>query len=73
MKTRVSLKYFVHDCIWKHFFASNLPQTLLNLLCLTLLGTLRPLTQFLSKISATAFQKSVKFVILDNYFSDLFT
>ena len=23
MKTRVCLKYFVHDCIWKQFFASK--------------------------------------------------
>ena len=27
MKTRVFLKYFVNDCLWKQFFASNLPQT----------------------------------------------
>ena len=25
MKTRVCLKYFVHDCIWKQFFASKSP------------------------------------------------
>ena len=27
MKTRVSLKYFVNDCLWKPFFASILLQT----------------------------------------------
>ena len=25
MKTRVFLKYFVNDCLWKQFLASNLP------------------------------------------------
>ena len=46
MKTRACLKYFVHDCIWKQFFASNSLQAPLNLICLTILVALRPLTQF---------------------------
>ena len=45
MKTGVSLKYFVHDCIWKQGFASNLPQAPLNLIYLTVLVALTPLTQ----------------------------
>ena len=32
MKTRVSLRYFVTDCLWKPFFDSNLPQTPSNLI-----------------------------------------
>ena len=28
MKTRVSLKYFVTDCLWKPFFVSNFPDPL---------------------------------------------
>ena len=27
LKTGVSLKYFVNDCLWKPFFYSNSPQT----------------------------------------------
>ena len=46
MKTRVCLKDFVNDCIWKQFFASDLPQTPLKMVCLTILGTLRSLTRF---------------------------
>ena len=46
MKTRVCLILLVHDCIWKQFFASNFPQAHLNLICLTILTTLWPLTQF---------------------------
>ena len=45
-KTRLCLKYFVHECLWKQFFANNFPWTPLNLICLTVLATLRHLTQF---------------------------
>ena len=45
-KTRLCLKYFVHECLWKQFFANNFPWTPLNLICLTILVTLRHLTQF---------------------------
>ena len=38
-----------------------------------ILVTLRPLTQFLPKISAIKLQKSAKFCLIDNYFSDFFT
>ena len=27
MKTRVSLKYFVTDCLWKPLFVSNFPDS----------------------------------------------
>ena len=46
MKTRVSLKYFVNDGLWKQFFASNLAQTLSNVISLTILVTLRPVREF---------------------------
>ena len=46
MKTRVSVKYFVNDCLWKYFFVSNLLETPSNLIPLTILATLRSLTQF---------------------------
>ena len=60
MKTRVSLKYFVNDCLWKHFFDSNTPQTLSNLISLTVMVTLRPFTLFQCKIREIKLQKSVK-------------
>ena len=38
MKTRVCLKYFVNDCLWKQFFATNSPQTPSNLILFTSLS-----------------------------------
>ena len=46
MKTRVVLKYFVNDCLCKHLFDFNSPQTPSNLISLTILVTLRPLKLF---------------------------
>ena len=46
MKTRVSLKYFATDCLWKPFTDSNLLQTPSNLISFTVLVTLRPSTFF---------------------------
>ena len=57
MKTRVSLKYFVNDCLWKHFFSSNSTQTTLNLISLIVFVTLRPFTQ---KVSVDYYQQKVK-------------
>ena len=57
MKARVYLKYFVHDCLWKQFLASNSPQTPSNLICLTIFVTLRPLTPFQPKVRETDLQK----------------
>ena len=34
MKTRVGLKYFVNDCLWKPLFDSNSPHTHSNLIVL---------------------------------------
>ena len=46
IKTRVSLKYFVTDSLWKAFFDLNLPQIPSNLSYLTILVNLRPFTMF---------------------------
>ena len=73
MKTRVSLIYFVHDCVWKQFFACNLSQSLSKLIFWTILVTMRLFTQFQLKIKATKLQKKLNLVLFDNYFSDLFT
>ena len=55
MKTRIGLKYYVTDCL-----TSNSPHTPLNLICLTIFVTLRPLAQFEPKIRATNLQKITK-------------
>ena len=36
IKTRVCLKYFVNDCLWKQFLASKLAQTPSNFFFLTI-------------------------------------
>ena len=73
MKTRVSVKYFVNDCLWKQFFASNLPQTPPNLIYLTIFVTPRPFAEFWPKTKAIKFKKILKFFLLANCFSDLFS
>ena len=60
METRVFLKYFARGYLWKQFFAYNLPQARSNLICLTILVTLRSLTQFSPKTRATTLQKSAE-------------
>ena len=60
MKTKVFLKYFVRSCLWKQCFDCNLPQGLSNLISLTILVTLKPLTQFLLTIKATKFLRNRK-------------
>ena len=55
MKTKVFLKYFVRSCLWKQCFDCNSPQALSNLISLTFLVFLKPLTQFLLKTKATKF------------------
>ena len=57
METGVSLKYFVNDCFWKHFLASNSPQNLSNLFSLTALVPLRSFTQFFPDLTTTKLQK----------------
>ena len=59
-KNKVFLKYFVNGCLRKQFFASNLPQTPSNLICLTFFVTLRPLTKFQPTIRVTNMQNSAK-------------
>ena len=60
MKTRVSIKYFVNDCLWKLFFDSNYPQIPANVIPLTILVPLRPFTLFYPKVGAIKFQESAK-------------
>ena len=73
MKTRVIVRYFVTDCLWKQFFDFNSLQMPLNLIFWTVLVILRTFTLSEPKVRATKFQKRQKFLLLDNCFSDLFT
>ena len=66
MKTRVYLKYFVNDCLWKQFPAFNSAQTPSNLICLTIFETLKPWTRKNVK-------KKLKFVLFNSYCPDLST
>ena len=74
MKTRVCLKYFVNDCLWKQFLASNSPQTSSNLICLTIFCKNKVFLRqgFNPKLEQLICKKALKFVLLYN-FSDLFT
>ena len=73
MKTSVCLIYFVNDCLWKQFFTSNLPQYPSDLILWTILVTIRLFAQFQIRIRATRLHKSANFILLDNYFTNLFT
>ena len=72
-KTRVFLKYFVNDFLWEHVFASNLPQTPLKRISFTIFVTLRHLTSFSSKFKQISRKKVLKFLLLANCISNLFT
>ena len=61
MKTRVSFKYFVTDCLLKRLFDSNSPQTPSNLISLAILVTLTPFTLLHPK--AIKSQKKAKICI----------
>ena len=73
MEARVRIKHFVNDCLWKHIFASNLPQTPSNLISLTILVALRPFTQFYLKFQQLSYKKVLIFDLFCNYFSNIFT
>ena len=60
MKTKVNVKYFVTDCLWKHFFDSNLPQTPSNLISLIVLITISHFVLFQPKVRAIKLQKWAK-------------
>ena len=75
MKTKVCVKYFVHDCLCKQSFAFNSPPGPFKLdlfnnfsnFCLTIFKS------FHLKLKKKSCKKVLQLVLLDNYFSDLFT
>ena len=60
MKTRVSLKCFLNDSLWKYFLDSNLPETTSNLIYFTILVTLTSFILVSPKIRAINLQKNAK-------------
>ena len=73
MKTRVSLRYFLNDYLWKHYFASNSTQIPSNLISLTILATQGTLHSFNLKLEQLSSKNVLKFVLLGNCFSDILT
>ena len=70
MKTRVYLKYFVSDYLWKEFLTFSSPQTSSNLISFPVFVTLR---SFHLKFEQLSCKKLLKFSFLTNCFLDLFT
>ena len=64
---------FFHDCLWKQLFGSNSSQSSSNLILWTNLVTMRFFTQFQLKLEQLSCKKVLNFILLDNYFADLFT
>ena len=72
MKTRVCLKYFLNDCLWKQIFAANSVQTVPDLISVTVLVTLRPFVQFQFKIGQLTCKQVIKFDFLGTCYFSLF-
>ena len=60
MRTRISLEYFLNDCLCKPFFDTNSTQIPSNLNYLVILVSLRPLTLSQSKVRVTKLEKRAK-------------
>ena len=60
MQARISLRYFLNDCLLKDIFASNSIQIPLNLISLAILVTRRRFPQVWFKIRAIKLQKSAQ-------------
>ena len=73
MKSTVYLIGFFHDCLWKQFFVFNIPQSPSNLNLWTISLTMRLFRQFQFKINAIKLQKELYFLLVDNYFTNLFS
>ena len=70
MKTRVSLKYFVNDCLWKQSLDSILPQIPSNLISLKIFGNSK---YFHLKLEQLSCKNVLKIALRVNCFYDLFT
>ena len=70
-KTRVSHKYFVHDCLWKQFLLLSCSRPFKPIF-LTFFVTVRSLSQVNLKLEQLSCRKVLKFMLLEKYFSDFF-
>ena len=70
-KTRVSLKYFVHDCLWKQFLLLSCSRAFKPIFW-TFFVTVRSLSQVNLKLEQLSCRKVLKFILLEKYFSDFF-
>ena len=73
MKTRVSFKYFVNDCPWKHFLASNSVQPPSNLISLSVLVLKGLSDSFTLNLEQLSCKNVLKFALLGYCFCDLST
>ena len=73
IKTRLSFKYFVNDCLRKPFFDPNSLHILTNLTSLIILAILRPLHSLNLKLEQLICKKVLKFAFLGNCFPNLFS
>ena len=73
METRVSLKHFVDGCLWKHFFASTFNPDPFKLNLFDNYGNSKAFHSFNLKLEQLSSKKVLKFALLCNCFSDLFT
>ena len=71
IKTRVSLKYFVHDCLWKQFLLLSCSRPFKPIF-LTFFVTVRSLSQVNLKLEQLSCRKVLKLILLEKYFSDFF-
>ena len=77
MKTRVSLKYMVSYCLWKHFCDSNsprIPPGSFKPNFLEMFGISKAFyTVFDLKLKKLSCEKLLNFALIGGCFSDLFT
>ena len=63
IKTSFCLIYFVHDCVWKNFSGTKLPQNPSKLIFGTILVTIRVFAHFQLQIRETKQQKRSSFCL----------
>ena len=71
MKTRLCLKYFMNDCLWKQVLASN--SDLFRFDLFENFRNSKPFDSFNLKLERLICKRTLKFLLLDNCFRDLFS
>ena len=73
MKTRVSLKYLLNDCLWKQFLASYFVTDPFKFDLLDYFHKFNAFDSFNLRLEQLICKRAVKVVFLDNFFPYLFT